>query len=371
MHPTQGTEAVRIGILGGGQLARMLALAGYPLGQEFIILCPAHDACASALGEHICAPFDDHAALRTLAGKSDVITYEFENVPAESVKYLHANNAVYPSPHALMTGRDRLLEKGLFRELGIETARFAPVDDLESLQQAALDIGLPAILKTRTEGYDGKGQYVIREMTELAPALDSIGQKPAILEGFVAFEREVSIVAVRDREGETAFYPLTENVHRDGILRLSTSLDHDPMQALAEDYATRLLERLEYVGVLAIEFFQRGDRLLVNEYAPRVHNSGHWTIEGAETSQFENHLRAISGLPLGSTGPVGKSAMINLIGDLPRDSRVLALPDTHLHRYGKQPRPGRKVGHVTVRARDSQELQQRLKAVQSLLEPVS
>lgn len=358
---------MKIGILGGGQLARMLALAGHPLGLEFVVLCPAPDACAAAVAEHVCAGFDDEAGLREFADRADLVTYEFENVPASAVEYLQSHCTVYPPVGALITGRDRLKEKTLFNTLGIATAPFTRVDDLESLQQAIADIGLPAILKTRTEGYDGKGQYVLRDPADAEAAWQFINGRPAILEGFVPFQREVSIVAARSISGEMAFYPLSENVHEQGILRLSTALADDSMQALAETYASRLMTELGYVGVLAIELFQCGDELLVNEYAPRVHNSGHWTIEGAETSQFENHLRAILDLPLGSTEPVGRAAMVNLIGDIPDTARVLEIPQTHLHLYGKAPRAGRKVGHITLRSPDGSDLQENVARVQALL----
>jgi len=351
---------VKVGILGGGQLARMLALAGYPLGLEFVVLCPSTEACAAPVTEHLLAGFDDKQALKQLADKSDVITYEFENVPAESVEYLSQNNTVYPPPLALATGRDRLKEKTLFNTLGINTAPFADIEDPQSLQLAIDKIGLPAILKTRTEGYDGKGQFVLRHENEAATAWRTLNGVPAILEGFVKFDREVSIIAVRSSTGDMAFYPLSENVHCEGILRLSTSLNDDPMQSRAETIATRLLKELNYVGVLAIEFFQKDNELLVNEYAPRVHNSGHWTIEGSHTSQFENHLRAILGLPLGSTALNSNAAMINLIGDIPDSTDVLTLPDVHLHLYGKAPREGRKVGHITLLADDKDTLLERV-----------
>ncbi len=339
---------MKIGILGGGQLARMLALSGYPLGFEFVFLCPVPDACAAALGEHLCADFEDQAALQQLAKKVDVVTYEFESVPADSVAYLNEKLPVYPPPLALATARDRLLEKNLFNELGINTAAFVAVNSLADLEEAVAKIGLPAILKTRTLGYDGKGQQRLFAGSKLKDAWDGLHHAAAILEGFVGFEREVSIIAVRSASGEMAFYPLTENKHEDGILHLSTSLRDDPMQTLAEDYAQRLLEHLDYVGVLAIEFFQLDGQLLVNEMAPRVHNSGHWTIEGAVTSQFENHLRAITGLPPGSTALTGHSAMLNIIGELPDIRTLLNMPNTHLHLYGKAARAGRKLGHITV-----------------------
>ena len=351
---------MKIGILGGGQLARMLALAGYPLGLDFTVLEPAADACAAPLSRHIQAAYDDAEGLERLAAECELITYEFESVPADAVEKLDASLDVFPPPSALATARDRNHEKTLFNELGIETAPFAEVHDLRTLQLAVENIGLPAILKTRTLGYDGKGQQVIRPGDDLQSAWEAIGEVPAILEGLVDFEREVSIIAVRSVSGEMAFYPLAENVHEQGILRLSTCLHDDSHQPLAEDYAKRVLQQLDYVGVLAIEFFQVGSHLLANEMAPRVHNSGHWTIEGAETSQFENHLRAILDLPLGSTAPVAHAAMVNIIGELPDTRVVLGMKNAHLHLYGKAPRAGRKIGHVTVREATAQMLQESL-----------
>ncbi len=354
---------MKIGILGGGQLARMLALAGYPLGFEFVVLCPAADACAAPMSEHLCAGFDDSEALQLLASRVDRVTYEFESVPAEAVEYLNDLVPVYPPPQALATSRDRLHEKNLFNELGIDTAPFMAVESLDDLQQAAARIGLPAILKTRTLGYDGKGQQRLHEHSQLSSAWEEINTATAILEGLVPFERELSIIAVRSLSGEMVFYPLCENRHEAGILHFSTSLQDDPMQGLAEDYAHRLLEHLDYVGVVAIEFFQLDGQLLANEMAPRVHNSGHWTIEGAVISQFENHLRAVAGLPLGSTELTGHSGMLNLIGELPDIDAVLAIPGAHLHLYGKTPQPGRKLGHITVCMDTEQQLKQALTRV--------
>ncbi len=351
---------MRIGILGGGQLARMLALAGYPLGFQFTVLDPSGEACARPLSDFLLADYGDPGALDSLATQTDLVTYEFENVPAEAVTRLDAHTHVFPPPRALATARDRLPEKRLFRQLGIETAPFAPVATEEELATAVAEVGLPAILKTRTLGYDGKGQVVLRPGDDPREAWSRIGRVPAILEGLVEFEREVSLVCVRGRRGESRFYPLSENRHREGILRFSRSLHEDPLQPLAEDYARRLLERLDYVGVLAIEFFQRQERLLANEMAPRVHNSGHWTIEGAVTSQFENHLRAVAGMPLGDTSARGHAAMINLIGEIPRRDALLAVPGLHLHLYGKSPRPGRKLGHLTLVEEDPRQLKERL-----------
>ncbi len=358
---------MRIGILGGGQLARMLALAGYPLGLEFTVLEPAPDACALPLARPLQADYDDPAALERLAGEVAAVTYEFENVPAEAAAWLDAHTRVHPPVQALATARDRLHEKRLFNELGIGTAPFAAVDDVAGLERAIGEVGLPAVLKTRTLGYDGKGQVVLRSGDDPAAAWRAIGGVPAILEGFVDFRREVSMVCVRDAAGDCRFYPLAENLHREGILRLSRSRLDDPLQETAEVHARRVLERLDYVGVLAIEFFQVGETLLANEMAPRVHNSGHWTIEGAVTSQFENHLRAVAGLPLGDTAATGHAAMVNLIGELPEIPAVLAQPGVHLHLYGKAPRPGRKIGHLTLVEPDAASLERKLEALLPLV----
>ena len=336
-----------IGIVGGGQLARMMALAGIPLGMRFIFLDPAVDACAAPLGEHLQGDYDDEALLREMAAKADVVTYEFENVPATAIATLSQQVDVFPSQQALATARDRIHEKSLCNELEIATVPFAAVDSLEELQQAVESIGLPAILKTRTLGYDGKGQQLLHTEADLASAWQQLGGVPLILEGFANFQREISIVSVRSRSGEIRYYPLSENHHHEGILDTAKSLPNDPRQPLAEALAKRLLERLDYVGVMALELFDTDAGLLVNEMAPRVHNSGHWSIEGAESSQFENHLRAIAGLPLGGTAAVGYARMVNFIGGVPEASQVLSNPSAHLHDYNKAPRAGRKVGHVT------------------------
>lgn len=339
---------MKVGVLGGGQLARMLAQAGTPLGLEFMFVSPDPQACAASWGEHLCASFEDPAGQRCLAEWADVVTYEFENVPVASVASLERQRPVHPSSRVLAMARDRLLEKRCFRTLDVPTVEFAAVDSLADLINAAADIGLPAILKTRTEGYDGKGQVVLRKAVDLPAAWEKIGKVPCIVESMVSFDRELSIIAVRAPTGATAFYPLSENHHRQGILRLSLSRAGDAMQAQAQSMIGRLLQDLNYVGVLALELFQVGNRLLANEMAPRVHNSGHWTIEGAPTSQFENHLRAVCNLPLGATSPIQPSAMINLIGHLPPEADIRAVPGATPHFYGKTERPGRKVGHVTL-----------------------
>jgi 5-(carboxyamino)imidazole ribonucleotide synthase len=339
---------VIVGVIGGGQLARMLAMAGHPWAHRFVFLDPAPDACAGPLGELITAPYDCERALLQLAEQADVVTFDFENVPARSLEFLAGRVPVYPGARALGVAQDRLHEKALFGELGMATADFVPVAGAAELPRAVAELGLPAVLKTRTHGYDGKGQWLLRAAADVAAAGRTLGDQPALLEKLVPFDREVSLIAVRGRDGAVACYPLSENTHRDGILHLSLCRPGDPMQAVAEAQTRGLLDVLDYVGVLAVEFFQVGNQLLANEFAPRVHNSGHWTIEGAETSQFENHLRAVLGLPLGSTRARGAHAMLNLIGAVPDAARVLAIPGAHLHDYGKEPRPRRKVGHITM-----------------------
>ena len=344
---------MKVGILGGGQLARMIALAGYPLGLQFIILDPSADAGATGLGEHLHGDYDDQALLAKLAEKADIVTYEFENVPSDVAAFLTDHTQVYPGPNALAIAQDRLTEKSFFHQLDIPTAEFAPVSCLEELQRAMTKIGYPAILKSRRMGYDGKGQVVLKSSDELSGAWKMMQGVPSIVEGFVPFQREVSMIAARRPGGEIVFYPLSENNHSGGILRVSKCCQDDHEQQQAEDYVTRLLEALGYVGVIALELFDVDGQLLANEFAPRVHNSGHWTIEGAETSQFENHLRAILDLPLGSTKARGYTGMVNFIGDLPTSEQVLEVKNAHLHLYDKLPRKGRKVGHATVRADDS------------------
>ena len=353
-----------IGILGGGQLGYMLALAGYPLDFHFRFLDPSPQAPVGRVASRVTAEYSDFEALEKFAHGLTLVTYEFENVPVEALRFLQKTVPVYPPPQALEAAQNRLHEKSLFRKLAIPTTEFAPVNSAADLENAVRSLGLPAILKTCRLGYDGKGQWVLRTGADVERVRNEIRSAPLILEEFVKFSRELSILAVRARNGETAFYPLVENHHRDGILRLSLAPAPRLTEALqreAEAAARRVLESLDYVGVLAIELFECNGRLLANEMAPRVHNSGHWTIEGAVTSQFENHLRAVSGLPLGDTGTLGFSAMLNLIGELPDSNELLTVPGAHLHLYGKSLRPGRKVGHVTVRADSNEQLEQRLR----------
>ncbi|MGA2429745.1 MAG: 5-(carboxyamino)imidazole ribonucleotide synthase [Candidatus Acidiferrum sp.] len=369
-----------IGILGGGQLGYMLALAGYPLGLHFRFFDPSPEAPVGRIASRVTAEFSDESALEKFANGLELVTYEFENVPAAAVRFLAERVPVYPPPAALEAAQDRLREKRLFEDLGIPTTEFAPVANREALDAVVKKIGLPAMLKTCRLGYDGKGQWLLRTAEDIARAKNELpaassghaqkshdaaaqGDVPFILERFVQFTRELSVLAVRARTGETAVYPLVENHHRGGILRLSLAPAPrlDPaIQRAAEEAANSVFDELQYVGGLAIEFFEQEGRLLANEMAPRVHNSGHWTIEGALTSQFENHLRAVMGLPLGSTHAIGSSAMLNLIGELPDPADVLAIRDAHLHLYGKSPRAGRKLGHVTLRASSTEQLASRL-----------
>jgi 5-(carboxyamino)imidazole ribonucleotide synthase len=341
-----------VGVLGAGQLGRMLALAGYPLGLRFRFLDPSPDAPAAQVAECITADFTDESALERFSEGLGAATFEFESVPVAAVRSLAGRVPVYPPPEALEEAQDRLREKTLFRRLQIPTPCFAAVDTETDLRATVERIGLPAVLKTRRYGYDGKGQLVLHRNEDVQAAWDALRGVPLLLEAHVAFERELSILAVRGRSGESAFYPLVENRHERGMLRRSLAPARgisQKMQAQAQEYASRILDAVGYVGVLAVEFFQHNGLLLANEIAPRVHNSGHWTIEGAETSQFENHLRAILGLPLGSTSAFGESVMLNMIGAVPSLEQLLGFPGAHVHLYGKSSAHERKLGHLTFR----------------------
>ena len=352
-----------IGILGGGQLGYMLALAGYPLGLHFRFLDPSPEAPVGRIAARVTVPFDDRKALEKFASGLELVTYEFENVPVESARFLEKFVPVLPTPVALEAAQDRLVEKQLFQKLGIATTEYVAPKIGEDLEPLLKKLGYPVIIKTRRLGYDGKGQWILRNPDGLTAAKEELPKVPLILEKFVPFSRELSILAARSRSGEIVIYPLVENHHREGILRLSLAPAPGvsaATQRTAEDAARSILEELKYVGVLAIELFEHEGRLVANEMAPRVHNSGHWTIEGSVTSQFENHLRAVTGLPLGLTAPIGCSAMINLVGELPDTREVLRVANAHLHLYGKAARPGRKLGHVTVQAANPESLAARL-----------
>ncbi len=353
-----------VGILGGGQLGRMLALAGHPLGLQFRFFDSSTALPVKSIAETFIGPYEDFNLLKKFAKGLDLVTYEFENVPVEAVRYLETLLPVFPSSQALEISQDRLHEKTLFQHLKIPTPKFKAIHSREELIQAVRELGYPCLLKTRRLGYDGKGQFLIKTKKDTQKAWERLGKTPLILEQFIKFKRELSILAVRSKKGLCTFYPLVENHHREGILH--HSLAPAPkvsrkLQSLAQTYAKRILKKLNYTGVLAIEFFQCGDQLIANEMAPRVHNSGHWTLEGAETSQFENHLRALLGLPLGSTRVVGHSVMYNLIGRLPPLGKILKIPGTHLHLYGKTPKEGRKLGHVTCLSSNSKKLREAVK----------
>ena len=351
-----------VGILGGGQLARMLALSGAPLGLRFLVMDTAGDACAGQFAPMVVGDYRDDAALAEFASRIDVATFDFENVPAESARWLAARVPVFPSPRALASAQDRLVEKTLFRELDIPVPEFAAITARADLDAAIDRIGAPCILKTRRLGYDGKGQFRIKAPADADAAWDALGAQVQtvglILEAFVPFQRELSVVAVRGRDGEFRAWPLTENWHVEGVLSASlapASVDA-ALVATAVGHARKLAEALDYVGVFALELFCKDGQLLANELAPRVHNSGHWTIEGSDTSQFQNHLRAVLGLPLGDTRMLGHACMLNWIGAMPEAAAVLAEAGGHWHDYGKAPRDGRKVGHATLRADDPAEL---------------
>ena len=358
-----------LGILGGGQLARMLALAAAPLGVNTLVVDSSADACAGQVAPLVRADWTDYAALEEFARQVDVVTFDFENVPAETARWLAERVAVFPNPRALAVAQDRLAEKTLFRECGLATPEFMAVDTRAGLDRALVAAGAPAILKTRRLGYDGKGQFRLKSAADADAAWAALGAQAAkhglILEAFVPFQRELSVLAVRGRDGDFRTWPLTRNWHVDGVLSLSLAPAQDiaALQPRATALARILAERLDYVGVFALELFVKDGELLGNEMAPRVHNSGHWTIEGAHSSQFENHVRAVLGLPLGDTGARGLSAMFNWIGELPDAAPVLRTVDAHWHDYGKQARPGRKVGHATVCAPDAATLAARLEAL--------
>lgn len=361
---------LHIGVLGGGQLGRMLALAGYPLGFAFHLLDPKDRVSGSKVCSHIHADYDDPEALDRLRVAADVITYEFENVPEEALERFDTR-PVSPPRRALEVSGDRLVEKEFFHDLGIETVDIHAVDSEPDLHEAVDAIGLPLVLKSRTMGYDGKGQALIQHQSQVADAWASVGEVPSIAEGFVDYERELSVLGTRGRDGTTRIYPIVENIHREGILvesRAPAAFASPSTQDEARTYCRRLLDELDYVGTLALELFDTGTGLLANEFAPRVHNSGHWTIEGAETSQFENHVRAVAGVPLGETAAVGHTRMVNVIGEHPDRDKLLDQPGAHVHDYEKSPRPGRKIGHVTVRADTAEQADARADEVRPVVE---
>jgi 5-(carboxyamino)imidazole ribonucleotide synthase len=346
----------------------MLALAGIPMGLRFRFLESKRPCPADAVGTVVRAAYDDESALSSFADGLDLVTYEFENVPVGAVDYLAASTIVRPGSEALEMAQDRLSEKEGFERLGIATNEYRAVETREELEAALEELGLPAVVKTRRMGYDGKGQAIIREEGDLKEAWSAVGGEPLLVESFVDFDRELSLVAVRSRDGAFAAYELVENVHVNGILYTTEAPASDipkTLQRKAEEAMLRLMEDLQYVGVMAIEFFQVGEELLANEMAPRVHNSGHWTQDGAVTSQFENHLRAILGLPLGGTESKGVTVMLNLLGGAPHLETVAAEPRANLHLYDKRSRPGRKIGHVNVVSYDAESAWEVVKKVEA------
>lgn len=356
-----------VGIVGAGQLGRMMALAGLPLGERFLFLDRDEDSPGAQVAPSLLGAIDDAALLETLARRCEVVTFDVENLPREAAERVAAHTRLLPPVDALATAQDRLLEKTLFNALGIETVAWRAVDSLEELRDAAAALGLPAVLKTRRLGYDGRGQRFIRQQDELVGAWEALGGVPMTLEAFAPFDEEVSLIGVRNPRGERRHYPLTRNVHWQGILDYSLAPVTRPgLQQQAERSLDRLLEHFAYAGVLTVEFFVVDGQLLANEMAPRVHNSGHWTLEGAVTSQFENHLRGILDLPLGDTTARGHSAMVNFLGHLPERAEVLAIEGCHFHDYGKSPRPRRKIGHATVVCAERSALPGRLERLRAL-----
>ena len=359
----------RIGIVGAGQLGRMLALAGYPLGIDCHVLDRTADTPGAQVARTVLGELDDPQALAKLAADVDVVTLEIENVAVAALESLTGRIDVFPPPGAVAAAQDRLAEKTLFRSLGIPTAEFVAIDSADDAAAAAA-LGWPVVVKTRRMGYDGRGQRVVDSVAAVAAAWRELGSVPSIAEAWVKFDREVSLIAVQGAAEERVFYPLAENVHRNGILATTVApYAHPALQQQAEQWLAAIMARLHYRGVLTVEFFEANGQLVANEMAPRVHNSGHWTIEGAETSQFENHLRAVLGWPLGDPRPRGHAAMLNLLGAMPPRDAVLSVPGAHWHDYGKDPRPGRKVGHCTLVDTDRARLLERLRTLQATISP--
>lgn len=336
-----------VGILGAGQLARMMILAGLPMGLSFKTYSPDHKPSTSEMVEHRCGQYDDIEALRAFSSEVDVVTYEHENLSVLALESIESQITLRPNSRVIANLQDRLFEKQYFKRIAIPTNEFYAVDTLTDAYNAAAQLSYPFIIKTRRNGYDGKGQWRIQSEQDIQ-ALKSIDLPPCIAESFVEFDREISIVAARDKNGIVQAYDVCENQHQSGVLHVTHNCIGDPSFEKSYAYAKLLMDDMEYVGVLAIEFFEKNRELFANEVAPRVHNSGHWTLEGAKTNQFENHVRAVCGLPLGSTDSVARVRMENCLGAMPPREKVLDNANSHYHDYIKKPRPGRKVGHITT-----------------------
>lgn len=349
---------MRIGILGAGQLGRMLALAGYPIGASFSFY-DTSGAPSAGIGDITIDQSSSREKLQSFLNNVDLVTYEFENIPLELTQRVETSKPLYPSSESIRVCQNRVEEKKLFAQLGIPAAPYRTASSAKELKQAALELGCPVVAKSVTDGYDGKGQAILHAPDDALTAWESIGHPSLIVESFVHFDREVSIIAVRSRSGDVAFYPIAENVHRDGILRYSIAPAPQlsaELQSMAELYIKDLLNELGHVGVLTLELFVTTTGLIANEMAPRVHNSGHWSMDGAPCSQFENHIRAIAGLPLGDTSASRPTCMINIVGSSGDIIDLLKLPYVNLHLYDKEERPGRKIGHINILADSYKEL---------------
>ncbi|BCE03701.1 5-(carboxyamino)imidazole ribonucleotide synthase [Marinicellulosiphila megalodicopiae] len=358
---------MKISVVGGGQLGQMMALSCIKLGVSFSFLDPSKDACAQLVGDLIQHDYDSQEGIDAVIACSDRVTFEFESVPAQTVAKIAKKLPVFPSAKALEVARDRLFEKTLFQKLGIQTAPFADILTQQDLDDAAKTIGLPAIIKTRTLGYDGKGQKVLKTESDVAGTFAELGGVPLLYEGFVDFDDELSCIAVRSESGECRFYPLVQNEHKQSMLHCSVVQNNHPLQALGEQYAKSVLDELDYVGVMTFEYFRKGDQLLANEVAPRVHNSGHWSIEGAVCDQFENHIRAVAGFPLGSTKTRDNVALFNVIGKACDEMALMSIEGAYLHMYHKSEKVARKIGHITLVEDDKDLFNQKMAQIEALL----
>ncbi|MEL6869261.1 MAG: 5-(carboxyamino)imidazole ribonucleotide synthase [Pseudomonadota bacterium] len=355
---------MRIGIIGGGQLGRMLALAGTPLGMSFTVLDPGESPCASEVAHHVRAAFNDADALRTLIESNDAVTFEFENIPAAVLEAI-ATDTLQPPVKALLTAQDRQREKQCFEHIGLPVAPWRYADSQQSVDAAIETLGLPLIAKTATLGYDGKGQQRLKHAEDAADLFAQLGSVPLLIERLVDFEREVSIVGTRNRRGDMVIYPITQNIHRNGILHRSQRIELPrDLKRQGIHHLRNLANTLDYVGTLALECFVCDNVLLGNEFAPRVHNTGHWTLDGTHCSQFENHLRAVADLPLGSTLSEHPAGMLNLVGQMPPPRQIIQSANTFLHAYNKAPRPGRKLGHINVIGKDQPSVNAQLDALE-------